>query len=257
MLGGALTTVSWRWCFAINLPICVVAHVIFFILLRKKVRSSTYDTAEEHHSIGFKLKKIDYLGLVIFLGACVCIILALVWGGSTYPWNDARIIALLIVGPILLILFLFTESLFEEKNRHRAPAFMRPIFLHGTPMIPLEIFKDWDVVICQWANLVGGLVMYGQFYYIAIYFTIVFSYSPSQAGQQLLYFLPGLGIGVWTAMILINVVFKGTRITLIFGSVVMAVATGLFSMAAADKNKPEIFGFMAMLGVGVGLVNLL
>ena len=256
VLGGVLTSVSWRWCFAINLPICVVAHIIFFFVLRKKVRPSTYDTAEGRQSIGFKLRKIDYLGLLFFLGSCVSIILALVWGGSTYPWTDGRVIVLLVVGPILLILFLATEWLFEEKNRHRTPAFIRPFFIHGTPMIPLEIFRDWDVVICQWANLVGGLVMYGQFYYIAIYFTIVFLYSPQEAGQQLLYFLPGLGVGVWSAMLLINKVFKGTKVTLVFGSVVMAVATGLFSMAAADMNKPELFGFMAMLGVGVGLVNV-
>ena len=233
----------------------MVAHIIFFLLLRNKVRSSRYDTDEQHRSISFKLKKLDYLGLVLFLGACVCIILALVWGGSSYPWSDGRVITLLVVGPILLIAFLVTEWLFEEKNQHRAPAFLRPIFVHGSPMIPLEMFRDWDVVICQWANLVGGMVMYGQFYYIAIYFTIVFSYSPSKAGQQLLYFLPGLGVGAWTAMFLINVVLKGTKFTLAFGTIVMCVGTGLFSMAAVNQDKPELFGFMAMLGVGVGLVD--
>jgi hypothetical protein len=234
----------------------VAAHIIFFFLLRKRVRSSRYDTAEEHQTLGFKLKKIDYLGLVFFLGACVCIILALVWGGSSYPWSDGRVIALLVIGPILLIAFLLTEWLFEEKNQHRAPAFLRPVFVHGTPMIPLDMFRDWDVVICQWANLVGGMVMYGQFYYIAIYFTIVFSYSPSKAGQQLLYFLPGLGVGAWSAMLLINVILKGTKFTLVFGTIVMCVGTGLFSMAAVDQNKGELFGFMAMMGVGVGLVDI-
>jgi uncharacterized membrane protein YczE len=121
-------------------------------------------------------------------------------------------------------------------------------------MIPLEIFRDWDVVICQWANLAGGMVMLGQFYYIAIYFTIVFSYSPQQAGQQLLYFLPGLGVGAWSAMFLTLKVLRGTKVILIVGSVVMSVATGLFAMAAENKIKGELFGFMAMLGFGVGMV---
>lgn len=121
-------------------------------------------------------------------------------------------------------------------------------------MIPLEIFRDWDVVICQWMNLAGGMVMFGQFYYIAIYFTIVFSYSPQQAGQQLLYFLPGLGVGAWTAMFFVLKVLRGTKVILIVGSVVMAVATGLFSMAVENKAKNELFGFMAMLGFGVGMV---
>jgi hypothetical protein len=188
------------------------------------------------------------------LASCTCIILALVWGGSTYPWKSGRIIALLIIGPLLLALFILIEWLFEKDNSSRAPAFLRPIFTHGTPMIPLEIFKDWDVTICQWCNLSGGMVMYGQFYYIAIYFTIVFLYPPQQAGKQLLYFLPGLGIGVWSAMFFILKVFHGTKVILIAGSIVMSVATGLFSTAVLDQSKVKLYVFMAMMGVGVGLV---
>jgi MFS family permease len=169
-----LTSVSWRWCFAINLPVCVIAHIIFFVVLRKRVRTSNYDTAEERSSLSFKLKKIDYLGLTLFLLSCTFIILALVWGGSAYPWSSGRIIALIVLGVIFLGLFVITEWFFEAPNVTKVPAFLRPIFVHGTPMIPLEIFRDWDVTICQWMNLSGGMVMYGQFYYIAIFFTIVF-----------------------------------------------------------------------------------
>jgi hypothetical protein len=246
--------VSWRWCFGINLPVCVVAHVIFFFLLRKKVRRSTYDTHGESHSLTWKLKKIDYLGLVFFLSSWTLLILALVWGGSSYPWSSGRIIALLVIGVILLLLFLVNEYLLEPRNVSRIPSLLRPLYSHATPMIPLEIFKDLDVVICQWNNLSSGMVLFGQFYYIAIYFTIVFSYSPQQAGQQLLYFLPGLGAGTFSAIYLINYILHGTKLTIIFGSVIMAVGTGLFAMAVEQKNKPELYGFMVMLGVGVGLV---
>ena len=156
---------------------------------------------------------------------------------------------------LFVAVFILIEWLLEPDHNSRIPLFLRPIVIHATPMIPLEIFRDWDVVICQWNNLASGMVMLGQFYYIAIYFTIVFSYSPQQAGQQLLYFLPGLGVGAWSAIFFVLKVFRGTKVILIAGSVVMAVATGLFSMAAVDKNKGELFGFMAMLGVGVGLVS--
>lgn len=99
------------------------------------------------------------------------------------------------------------------------------------------------------------MVMFGQFYYIAIYFTVVFLYSPQDAGKQLLYFLPGLGVGAWSSMFFILKVFHGTKAILVLGSVIMTVATGLFAMATEDQDKGQLYGFMAMLGVGVGLVN--
>ena len=230
---------------------------MIFVLLRKRVRPSVYDTTEERRSISFKLKKIDYFGIVFFLAAWICIIFALVSGGSEYAWGSGLIIALLVVGVVLFGLFILTEWILENEKENTAniPRYLRPIVRHATPMIPLEMFRDWDVCICQWDNLAAGMVMFGQFYYIAIYFTIVFSFSPQNAGKQLLYFLPGIGVGMWCAIFFILKVYRRTKLILISGSVIMAVATGLFSMAAKQKNKGELYGFMAMLGVGVGLVH--
>jgi hypothetical protein len=208
----------------------------------------------------WKLKKIDYIGLILFLGACISLILALVWGGSTYPWSDARIIVLLILGVFLVFAFIGIEYIIELCNPELQtspgylPSFLRNMFTHATPMIPLEIFKDIDVCLCQWLNLAGGMIMQGQFYYIAIYFTVVFLYPPESAGKALLYFLPGLGVGAWTSVFFVNVVFRGTKVMLILGGVIMSVATGLFSMAVEDRVLGQLYGFMAMLGVGVGMV---
>ena len=231
-----------------------MGHIFVFFLLRKRVTGSRYDTEEEQQTISFKLKKIDWIGMTLFLSSCTCLVLALLWGGSVYPWRNARIIVLLILGGILGILFVVVEWLFENENVNHAPKFLQPIFVHGSAMIPLEIFKDWDVTICQSINFVGGMAILGMFYYIAIYFTIVFLYPPQQAGQQLLYFLPGLGVGAWSAIFFVRRVFRGTKAIMVLGSIIVPVAIGLFSMAIRNKIKSEVFGFMAMLGVGVGLV---
>ena len=225
-----------------------------FVLLRKRIRGSTYDTTEERRSLSFKLKRIDYIGIILFLGAWICIIFSLVSGGSEFPWHSSRIIAPLVVGGILLCLFLVVEHLLQKGNSNFVPSILRPMVRHATPMIPPKIFGDWDVCICQWINLVSGLVLFGQFYYIAIYFTIVFSFPPQKAGQQLLYFLPGIGVGMWSAIFFILYVYRGTKLILLAGTIVTTVATGLFSMAVQKKDKSELYGFMAMLGVGTGLV---
>lgn len=38
-----------------------------------------------------KLKQIDFLGAFFLICAIVCLLLALQWGGSEYPWSDSRV----------------------------------------------------------------------------------------------------------------------------------------------------------------------
>ena len=52
------------------------------------------------------LWKSDPIGTVLFLPCVVCILLALQWGGTTYPWSDGRIIALFVLFAVLLIGFI-------------------------------------------------------------------------------------------------------------------------------------------------------
>lgn len=52
----------------------------------------------------------DPVGLMLFFPAIICILLALQWGGTKYPWNDGRIIALLVVFCITLIAFTVVQA---------------------------------------------------------------------------------------------------------------------------------------------------
>lgn len=67
LIGGGFTSgATWRWCFYINLPASIGAHI----------------------------KRLDPIGMVFFLPGTVCLLLALQWAGSTYTWNSWRIILL-------------------------------------------------------------------------------------------------------------------------------------------------------------------
>ena len=39
----------------------------------------------------------------------ICLLLALQWGGSKYPWSNGRIIALLVVFAVLLVVFVVIQ----------------------------------------------------------------------------------------------------------------------------------------------------
>lgn len=48
-------------------------------------------------------------GLLIFIPAIMSLLLALQWGGSSYPWNNSRIIALTVLFSVLGIVFIAFE----------------------------------------------------------------------------------------------------------------------------------------------------
>lgn len=102
LLGGVFTDkATWRWCFYINLPIGAVTVVVigfFFTSPRKKAVSTL--------TLKQKVAQMDLLGTAIFVPTIVCLLLALQWGGSKYPWNSGRIIALLVLAGVFIIVFI-------------------------------------------------------------------------------------------------------------------------------------------------------
>jgi len=48
------------------------------------------------------IKRLDPIGMLFFLPSIVSLLLALQWGGSTFAWNDRRIIALFVVFAVLI-----------------------------------------------------------------------------------------------------------------------------------------------------------
>lgn len=81
---------------------CVIIIVLLFVPLGQPSKEATQSLPLRE-----KLRHMDAPGLVLFLGAITCILLALTWGGSTYQWNDQRIIGLFVGFGALLILFCY------------------------------------------------------------------------------------------------------------------------------------------------------
>ena len=94
-----------RWCFYINLPIGAVSLVAMAVVWSPQKAS--------HESVppAMHVKRLDPLGLFLFAPSIVCLLLALEWGGSTYAFSDARIIALFVVFGGLLLAFVAVQIL--------------------------------------------------------------------------------------------------------------------------------------------------
>jgi MFS family permease len=80
LLGGVFTSkLSWRWCFYVNLPFGGVTLFIITFLLQIQGQETSNLSAKS------KLAQLDFYGTALIIPGIVCLVLALQWGGLTFP----------------------------------------------------------------------------------------------------------------------------------------------------------------------------
>ncbi|UPK99111.1 hypothetical protein LCI18_010046 [Fusarium solani-melongenae] len=254
VIGGYLTNADWRWCFAINLPIAVVALVIIFFLLRKELLGpqpipELNETAETGRRTKFiaRLKTVDVGGQLLFIFGFGLIILAMTWGGATYPWGSAAVIVPLVLGVIFTGVFLYWEYLLAPGNT------MAEKLPWQRAMIPWDLISHRDIGLLFYCECATGMGMYAVLYFCNIYFIAVRGYKPDKAGVQLLYFVPGLGVGVYICSFMCNRWPRMTFPCVFLGALVEAIGIGLLGWAIWAERLSTIFGMMALVGCGSGM----
>jgi MFS family permease len=101
LLGGLIAdTIGWRWCFWLCLPLAGITIFITLVFLRSD------DVLEEATMpLSSKLSQLDIGSMALFVPSVVCLVLALQWGGSQFPWSNWRIVLLCILSFCLLLAF--------------------------------------------------------------------------------------------------------------------------------------------------------
>ncbi len=221
ILGGALTQVSWRWIFLINVPIGVLIVVAASLVLR--------ETATERLAL-------DVPGAVLATLGCTGVVFGLS-EGPEMGWASPAVIGALVGGVVVLGLFLLVERRAEN------------------PLLPFVLFRDSSRVATFVSIFFAGAVMFSLAAFVALFVQDILGYTPLQAGLAFVPFAFGLGGAAAVASKL--VVRVQARWLVVAGAVIMSVSL-LFgsTMDATVQYLPTLFVLVLIVGFGVGLASV-
>ncbi|KAF9870598.1 efflux pump antibiotic resistance [Colletotrichum karsti] len=229
LLGGLFTdSLSWRWCFYINLPIGAITVLVIVIFFTDPVRKMPEETWRT------RFVQMDPLGNILFMPAIICLLLALHWGGVTYSWTSPRIVTLFVVFGVAMISFIYLQYRGQENAT-----------------VPPRIFKKRTVWSSAFFAFNLGAAFLLSVYFLPIWFQAVKGASPVDSGVMNLPMLVGVVIFTLVAGALVT---KWGYYTpwMIVGSILMAIGYGLITTFTPDTPTSHWVGFQIIAGAGVG-----
>ncbi len=219
LVGGYLTEWTWRSIFWINIPVAIIALIL--------IRVSNPETV-------YRPARMDYRGLVLIASGVALSVFGFqqsaLWG-----WGDARTIACIVIGAVLLVVFYFVEERTEE------------------PLMQVSIFRIRPFLVQNLVLAISMLVFVPIFFFASEYAQISLGDSAGSAGVFLLYFFLGFVIAAQIAGRMMD--RGGAKRPVVIGCILAAV--GFYEWAghvtSLDFGSQQWFVILSGAGIGAML----
>lgn len=222
VLGGALTVISWRLAFLINVPIGIVIVAVAVIKL-----------AETHH----ERLKLDVTGALLATLGCTSAVLVFTQGPPR-GWVDPLVIGAAVASAVFFVSFL----LVERTAQH--------------PIVPFSVFDNRNRVMTFVSLFLAGGVLLTLTVMIGLLVQDVLGYSALEAGICFIPFALAFGVGSAVAAKL------APRIAprwLIIGGGVFVLGAMLYG-STLDRSIPyfpDLFAPIVVGGFGIGAIAVI
>jgi EmrB/QacA subfamily drug resistance transporter len=217
VLGGALTVVSWRLAFLINVPIGIVIIVIAVLCINET----------RHERL-----KLDVTGALLATLGCTAAVLVFIQGPAL-GWVSPWVIGSAVAAAVFLVSFLIVERRADN------------------PLVPFEVFDNRNRVMTFTSLFLAGGVLLTLTVMIGLLVQDVLGYSALQAGIGFIPFAIAFGIGTVVAAKLAPLV--APRWLIIGGGLFVLAAMLYGSTLTRDiPYFPDLFMPVVIGGFGIG-----
>ena len=222
VLGGALTVISWRLAFLINVPIGIVIIAI-----------AVYRIGETHH----ERLKLDITGALLATLGCTSAVLVFTQGPPR-GWVDPWVIGAAIAAAIFFIAFLLIERTADNA------------------LVPFSVFDNRNRVMTFISLFLAGGVLLTLTVMIGLYVQDVMGYSALRAGICFIPFAASLGLGnVVAARIAPHIAPRW----LIIGGGLLVLGAMLYgsTLTRTIPYFPNLVVPIVVGGFGIGLISVI
>lgn len=115
-----------------------------------------------------KLRRVDWIGMVLFLGSTTGFLIPITWGGVQYPWDSWRTLVPLLICAVGMVVFVIHQEYWAPE-----------------PLIRTSVFKNTTAAVTYAETVIHGIILWSVLYYLPLYYEAVKGLSPIMSGVAL------------------------------------------------------------------------